>query len=545
MDREEIIEDLNDHYSKNVFSTLASYMGLRGFEKLNKPELLVLVVDNLYIKERFLYLYNKLTQEAQIVIKHLTWNGISTLKYIDSIYHIKIALDDFYGNTSDPFIKQFKQYYSNEILFSNGLRELFKKNIRNDSSCLKSESFSKDNIVLTDNLVIENLDGISEFINLHDVKARGFDRNLLVKTLNKFSSLYNFTEPIGHLRKIFILRFLSYMDSMENPLERLSKVVKSYMNGILIDSDNIDLYLYYPFVKGIKSNHNIDIFLKRGRYSFLNKIRTLNGWISTTSLLREQSLQEDTQIFDTSYFGSLLSVKVPDEFSRNFSNKITLTYKKDSEDLLLLPMCCGIIFFLYSIGAADLVVDLENKKYGLSTLESVTHFRITELGKRLLGLKSTYKIEGKIKSSSLFHPTKKIITINGDDSSMEIFCNRIGHSIGGGHFLVTYKSFFKECNTERDFEYNIDKLTAFLGDNPPEIWVDLLSELDESINPTYNEQELLVINFPRNNTRFIDAIMDNERIRSLFLMVEGFKGAFNTKNYKIFKRLMKEEGFII
>lgn len=545
MDREDLVEDLNDHYSKKTLTSLLNFMDIIDIEKLNKPELIDFVINSLNEKELFLKLYNKLSFSAKLVLNHLTWDGISTIKYMDSKYHIKLSLEDFYDNTNDPFIKQFKQYNSREILLSTGLRDLFKKNIDGKFPILESHEFDNDDILYSDSLVIDNLSGILEFIKSNNIQFRELSKKLLKKTINKFSVLYNLNEPLECLRIEFILRFLSFGEINEEPLEILSTMVKQYINGRLDDFENLDRHLYYPFVKGFNTTHSIDIFLKRGRFSFLNRIKKLNGWISIESLVREQSLLESTQIFDTTYFGSILHVKVPEEFSRNHSTKIYLIQKNDNELLLLSPMCRGIIFFLYSFGAADIIFNTNMKEFGLYELESITHFKLTELGKRLLGLKSTYELKTKKESVCKFNDKRTIVYVTGEDSGIFNFFENISTSMSGGYYILSFETFFKNCENESDTEYKIDRLTTLLGLNPPEIWSNFLSGLTDRINPTYNEQELTVINFPQDNEEFIDLIMDDEGLRSLFYIVEGFKGAFTSKNYKEFKRSLKEKGYII
>lgn len=545
MDREDILEDINEHYNKKTLTVIAAYLGLLEYERLNKIDLVESVVEGLYSRENFSRLYSKLSHEAKLVITHLTWDGISTISHMDSKYHIKLSLGDFYDNCSDPFIKHFKNYYSKEIQLSTGLRTLFKNQIPIEALSLVSNNFTEDNIIFADTIVVENLDSIFEFIQSNEIVTRELKKNLLIKPINKFGQIYNISDPLDNLRKVFMLRFLSYIQLKSESIESLSVLVKAYTSGRLIEDDNIDRYLFYPNIKGFNSNPTIDIFLKRARHSFFNQIRGLSGWVNIQSLVRQQSLGEDTQIFDTTFFGSILNVKLAEEFTRNFSPTINLLHKEDNEDLLLRPLCRGIIFFLYSIGAADIVIDKESKDYGFSPLESLTHFRITSLGKRLFGLKSSYKKPLQAESSCTFNDRKLIITILGEDSALHNFCKSIALQLSEGLYILTFETFFKECSSDKQIEYKLDKLTTLLGDNLSNIWKDFISEISDRIHPTYNEQELIVINFPKEDEAFISTIMDTSKIRSLFLMVEGFKGAFSSKNYKEFIKIMKEYGYII
>lgn len=207
---------------------------------------------------------------------------------------------------------------------------------------------------------------------------------------------------------------------------------------------------------------------------------------------------------------------------------------------------------LYSFGVVDIgisenprTVRLKENKEGLTPFDNITHFKMTQFGKKIFDLKSTYVEVKPREFLYTFHSSKTIISTVGNDSSFNMFLERIGQSIGSGTYLVTYKSFLKECENIQDITSHIDRLEEMLSDNRPAIWDEFLTTIWDRAQPTYNDQELLIINFPRENQDFIDIIVNNEKIRGLFLMVEGFRGAFNNGDYKTFKKLMKDEGFLI
>ncbi|MGL1890154.1 MAG: hypothetical protein OCD02_00940 [Spirochaetaceae bacterium] len=563
MDREDIALDLNDHYRKESLLLLANYLGLRSVESLTKLEIANRVVNGFFNKEQFLKLYNSLTPEARYVVKHITWYGISTLRSIESRYNIKISLDDYYGNTEDPFIKFFKSYYSKDIMFSEGLRSLFKLHLARPKTgnILFQEP---ETVVLADTVITRHIQAIMDFTVEEDIRSRDSNKPILIKTINKFNKKFNLKEPFTdlecadkeskNLRASFILKFISSVEPTKEWDEIISDLLKSYKSGISEDFDSIDSVLYYPFVKGVNAHNNLILFLKRGRFAFLSRIINFNcdQWVDIRSLVTTLSFDEDTQIFDTSFFGKHLCVKVDKVFAREYSRDIELTLKEDNEDYLLTPLCKGIITMLHSFGVVDIGISenvqttrLKEKNQGLTAFDKITHFRMTQFGKKLFGQKSTYVEPTTEEFSYIFHRTKTIVSTIGKDSAFNLFLNRIGDSIGSGAYLINYKSFFKECETTQDVSYNIDRLEEMLPDVIPEVWNQFITAIQDRIEPTYNDQELLIINFPRENKGFIDVVLNNDKIRGLFLMVEGFRGAFNKSDYKTFKKLMKDEGFLI
>lgn len=566
MEFDDIVFDIDEHYRKTTLWSLASYMGLKGFESLNKSELIILVITNLRKTGCFNKLYSSISREAQIVLKYLVWFGPGTLRYIESKNHIKISLDDYYGNSDDEFIKLFKVYNLKTIQLSPGLRTIFKIHIDMPKAGIVREYTDNDitgAIVESSSVVLDNLEAIKDFIDYEQIKDRGLNKKVLLKSKNKFIKMFEFREPFKDLDGLdndsytigseLLLHLLCYLKQSGNPIDDLSGLISMYREGRIAD-ENIDYYLFYPFIRGINNNYNLHLFLKRSRFVVLNSIKSScsNRWTNIESLINSLSFSESTQVFDTTYFGKLLSIKVDKEFSRDYSTEINLQFKEDNNKFLVSPMVKGIITLLFTLGAVDIVIDRSEVKYrqkvdkkALTPFDSLSHFRLTSLGLKLFGLESNYKTSVKKKSNYTIHKNRTMITIERRNSSLGNYLKRVGDFVGGNTYLISYRSFFRECKTEEDLEYNLKRLNDVIKKDIPEVWIDFIEGLNDRINPMYNEQELLIVNFPMENSAFINTILENSKIRSLFLMVEGFKGAFSRRNYKQFKKLMSNEGFFI
>ena len=63
MYREDIEEDLKDHYSKLTLGLLADYLGFKDYSKLDKETLIGQVLDGFYDKTMFDNLMNRLSYE--------------------------------------------------------------------------------------------------------------------------------------------------------------------------------------------------------------------------------------------------------------------------------------------------------------------------------------------------------------------------------------------------------------------------------------------------------------------------------------------------
>lgn len=524
MDIEDIKTDILDHYTKDTLLYLLALMGLEVKELSSKPEVCDFLIENLKNPVGFSRLLNKISPNAQIVLKHLVWEGISTLSYIDSKYHINTWIGDFYGNSSDPFIQRFKQTRYKEILLSTGLRTLFKSSMPMNIE-YEDTNFNNENIIEGDKSTLNRIPVLYEYMNSNGVLSRELGMKPLVKDIKKIDQLNSFCNHNEIPSSQYLLKFLPLLLSSGTELKDLKKQFGQYLRGNLID-ENIDFFIYYPHLKGLHKITNIDILLKRGRFSFSQLIKQSRGWINIQNAVKFLSLKEDTQIFDTSYFGSLIEVTHPE--------KKSLMQKEDNEEFLLKPMLTGIVTLLYSLGGVDLVFDKE-----------ITHFKLNEIGQYLVGKRDDLKIVTQNSSQPVFSKDRLFVYIDPLDSINRLIFNNISICFNKDYYRLDYKSFFRNLNSESEVFYYIEKIETLLDRNSNPVWDEFLTKISDRVNPIYNEQQLIVVNFPQNNSEFTHIILENEKIRKLFLMVEDFRGAFSTSNYKEFKRLLKEEGFII
>lgn len=540
MDREEIIEDLIEHYSKDTLTCLLMMIGVEPDRSYRKFDLSMVLVDRLMEEQNLEVLFNRISPVARTVLKHLTWEGVSTLRDIDTLYGIKSCVDDFYYNSSDPFISIFKSKYTREIQLSAGIRYLFKRHFKPEEIDL-SVDLDGVTILPAPQEIIDCIDGVWEFIEARQISDREVSKSLYKKDIKTFMKEYQLTDSFYEISSEIVLRFLSFR---EGESYSIKDYFLSYYRGNLIE-DNLDRFFFFPFIKGLNSINSIDLFLKRARYAFISYIKKLSGWNSVDSVVRILSHREETHLFDTSWFGSLMEVKVSEEFRRDFAPTISLQMKKDNETLLLKPMLRGILTVLHMLGGVELGINPSNREFGVSSFESVICFKLTKRGLYLLDEISSWSEPSKADEVIHFNSTFLLVEYHGKQSSITNFLKRVSRPRGSGLYSISADSFMKEITDEKTFYYNLEKLEEMLGESPERHWEEFLNRLRERLYPTYNELQMIVINFPRDNSEFLDLVQHRDDIRGLYLMVEDYRAAFTTSAYKEFKRLIKESGFII
>lgn len=570
MEIDEIIEDIIDNYPKKTISNLGSLMGLKDLNTLNKENLATVVAKGLQENELFSRLFGSLSMEAQKVVEYLTWFGVSNLRIIDSFYKIKTSIGDYYGNSSDPFIQSIKPAYTRDILLSPGLRFTFKKYIKPPAgfeiAYLDSiENNSKE--IPGDDSILNHISAILHFIKQEGVFTRGLEKTLLKKVVKKAVNTFNIYEPLKELEDLdaevytlktsTLLKFLSMTENIEfdDPIGFLKEFINDYTSGVIDQELNIDEILFFPFIKGARRSFNTTMFLKRGRYAAINLIKSLNPnqWVSIENIATSLCLKEETEIFNTIYFGESLTVKVdPVLISPYHYGDLELLDKRNLQNFLVSPLVKGIVMFLHSIGAVDITVSKKgvkskqnvDSKY-LTPYDFITSVRLNQLGLKLFNRTSKYEFKNNNLMEYKFLEDKTIILTKGSDPGIENFFKRIGNKISDSDYIVTPTSFIKECNNYDDIVYNVDRLEEFLNCENPGVWQDLVTKVESRVNPIYNEQELIVVNLPMENREFVEEVINNPLINNLYSMVEGGRIAFNPKNLSVFKNKMKKIGYLI
>lgn len=524
MEKNEIIDNIDEYYTKDVLVRFANFFDSGSVTSLKKKTLIEKIVGYIGNESMFKQFYTQLSESGKIVIDHLTWWGPSSIR----------ALGDLYGTSidiNDRFIKALWPYYPSDIQFSTGFRVLFKCFIEKPIEGFLYDTQNEETFLGSDNVIYE-LEAISDFIQENGIRDRELEKKLLIKPLKAFSKKFNFAEPFeDYTVARSLITLFRESPKGKNPIETIQQILKKYRNGDLFPYHNIDKLLSYPDVRGFSSVYNIDIFLKRGRAVFIDSIKSIgeSDWISTDRLVVSTALDEVTEIFDTTYFGRYLYEKTENYYYDYFDNKFTAI------DKLFNPMLKGIINILFSFGAVDIKLR--------GTFPSA--FRLNQLGLKLLGLPSSYKIRSIEEFNYKFHDSRLLITTEGHNSSLINFFKRISLDLGDGGFLVTNTTIMQECDTHNDLEANLTRLEKLLPKKKLSIWSDFIEQQQDRMEAVLTVEDRVVIEFDGENRDLIDLITSNSKIRILYDMVDGFKGSFSKINYNKFRKLLKEHGFLI
>lgn len=527
MDREDIIEDIYNCYPKATFDLFGSYIGIVNTSRLNKRDLTTEIVTSLENPVLFKRFTDNLTPGGRQVLYYLTWYGITTLECIEKFYSINLSNGDFYGNSNDPFIKSIKPYNQRELFLSTGFRELFKLNLDPPKGYKLELKESVSGEVLSRDSLTDIAGDFSYFLIEEGMNSFPVEKKIPKKTIRKFINRYNLEDRGSGT----LLKVINLYNKNLSTLEDFKKLISSYSSGTLDQEFNIDELLFYPDLRGVGENYAIRTFLKRGRYSVISLLKDIDSrkWVSVSNLILSLAFKEDTEIFDTSYFGS--SIYNKGEKSKPLINKIDLCFS------YIEPLLLGILNLLYILGGIDITLD---------DSDSIDWIRINSYGNRLFGrsrISSHEKEESNFDYNFLSSET--IITTNGIKDPIFDLLLRIGERIGDRDIIITPVSFFKNINSESEININLKRLKDLVNCKDRDKWDKLFDSIESRIEPLYNEQQSIIVNLPLENREFVELVLENPKLKDLFSLVEGGRVVFTAPDYKKFKKELKSLGYFL
>lgn len=236
-------------------------------------------------------------------------------------------------------------------------------------------------------------------------------------------------------------------------------------------------------------------------------------------------------------------------FRMPLQNKLTgkdLLSDTQREDIDL-EVIRAIAVGMYGLGMVELGVEEQAREY-VSPCERVTHIRLTDLGRYALGLTARYEMKQDVGNKVQFKLDSDylIISVSDENSACVSIISDVAVNIGGGRYLVDSGNFLKNCKTEADVDEKIKYFKQFICANLPEIWAGFFDDLKRRCHPFTEEQSsYIMMKIDKRNTHLAKILTSDAEIRSLILMVEGYRLLVRKQDFDKFKSLMKSYGYLV
>ncbi len=298
-----------------------------------------------------------------------------------------------------------------------------------------------------------------------------------------------------------------------------------------------------PDINGIKSNKLSESTvpdLIENVFSML--IRTKSGWISVKkmkeSLLVYPEERNSLQIFMSYQLENM-----------DLFNKVTGEYVHLGNliEHLGIPFLKGLLFLMGGLGMLELAYEYPSV-ISSSVFHSLQYVRLTELGRYVLGLTSTYTPPLQ-EEQELFRLDENRLIIRSlvENNPYETLLQDTAISIGNHRFLMNNDSFLKNCKTEKDVQNKMDFFKQFVCQgNMPEIWSEFFKSLLKQCHPLkVSKGDYLIYQLDSANKELIHLLTTDPVLKSIIIRAEGYKILVESKNRSKLVERLKTYGYLL
>ncbi len=562
-----------DNFLKDIIS-VESFFGIK--DKVMKKHTIILLTAFFYDKNLFILLFNKLSDIVKRIFVELVYEtSCIEINNLEQSYNISIINITGSGYKKDytielPFIffsvvnnHSMNYYgYSNKdkyyFTFNYELSETLKIIVPKPdyAKLIPVKDLQIKNINEEKNKIIENIIPIYTYIKQGNIQYNKNGKTISKLSINnmmKYCQIKEFyneqnLSTIKCESYIFLIQFIKNIN-YNNPLQLLKSIIETFFSS----NESLDLctklkyispghyinnYYYYD-----DEYNNTEIRCR----SDIKKLLTLfsvGEWYNFVNIAKHI-------IYNVYYF----NIINPEYINRNsykfreMSNDNMLDYNK----FIIEPFLKFIFFTLSSFGVIDIVYTAPyNNEYRirydknyLSIYDGLTYVRLTELGAYLIGKTDKFETSYKPKSAEVkLDINRLLITLSDKDFVKEIFLKTIATQINPACYLVTYKSFLKDCKTKKDIEQKIINFKNTISNKLPDNWNIFFMSTLHKINPLEHKPDYFVFQVDK-YSEFIDLITINPQIKKLILKAEDYHILVKKSNLPALKKHFEAYGFLL
>ncbi len=384
-----------------------------------------------------------------------------------------------------------------------------------------------------------------------------------VASLNKARKICNINEFYGikadkalhNIRTATMIEIFIHESSHQNQFD--SKPTHDYIKNFyknFID-ENYDTERLLPHIKGWNNLYQNDVQYLVNRN--LNKILEdlpLMAWVSVENIIRSVRFSGlNLELVKPHRARNVLYSKLkntPSQYSYYYDRGYI---GKDNYELLIVqPLIKGFLMMGASLGLLDMVY--EEAKVYLSGLvqddvifpfEGVKFVRLTALGAYVLGRFPGYA-PPKIKETAVeLDENALFIHYPSENKALLGMIESISRPAGNNLFKVDFETVLGKCNNKREIDMQISTFKKLLSNNPPEIWKNFFSALQEKSYVFKNKNEEYAIYLLPENKELVNLFAKDEYLKKHVIRAEYYHILIPLKSLTNVKKHLKKSGFLI
>ena len=332
--------------------------------------------------------------------------------------------------------------------------------------------------------------------------------------------------------------------SSENlPLE---KVIEKIFHGF--SQGQIEPEAFLSHLKGwqnVQTNNMVSKDILR----VLNDFPT-EGWVAMDSLKKYIVYRDiDFEFFTYKYDMNYISISV--KYSRSYTDNVKVS-SNNYGILLIYPYIRNCLAFFASLGMLEIAYDypytlgegIEGRDF-IVPGDDIKYIRLTSLGAFLLGKTYSYTPPEIKEDRVTLDKDNLLMLYQGENKSLISMIESIAVNVSKNLYKVSFETVLGNCNNVKEVETQVNVFKQVLSKNPPEIWQEFFSALQQKSYQLENQNDAYSIYQLPDNPELVRLIAKDEFLRKHVVRAEYHNILVPNKHKSKIKKYLKKSGFLI
>ena len=214
---------------------------------------------------------------------------------------------------------------------------------------------------------------------------------------------------------------------------------------------------------------------------------------------------------------------------------------------LVVPVIQGAVFMLAAVGAVEVAYS-DRVSLSCSPFSGLMYWRITELGRYVLGLVNSYDRKVEIQSINDFSldDSYLIVRVDNPDTSMRGLVERFAKPVTVNRYAVTPDTFLRNCRNAADIERTISMIENFVCADPPQIWIDFFNRMRRQARAVMpDDNDYVVYTVDPEDKELQRYIAMSPEMRDIVICAQGYRVLVDEADDEAFRDRLRVKGYLM
>lgn len=376
------------------------------------------------------------------------------------------------------------------------------------------------------------------------------------REMKKYCKLIEFYNDFGDLDflktetlSLFLLSLTEkYRDQKYFKPQNLKFLIIELLNGNVISDEDFNYTTkFLNYLKGVKYIWNEKEQTKKAFKTIKTVLENMpkGKAVSIDNILKYIDYRDmDIEILSPENIYNYVYINEADY------GRTKITNYENYYNYVVVPFVKSIFAILGCLGVLDIYYDIPTDKNGLylkngylTKYDGFKYIKLSKLGEYIFNKIENYNFGEDSEDSEIYLDSNRlIISIIGDSHIRIMFLETIADRISESKFKISYKSFFKNIETEKDILEKIEVFKQKISNKLPKIWEDFFDSLIKRSSSVNLVDEYKIIKLKEDKELF-EIILKDKNIKNKILKAENYHILIKKEDISEFSNLLKEHGY--